>query len=213
MLIPIFINRFCYNTLIVCSPKSNQNLISLNLWISNTHRYTVEFEISHALCSISLSEQSPPPTASPTAEARSGRPIRQNLHQSPFHSAMARNQRILRYRSTAETESLHRLCREHVVYVAGDERLAGKHSVLSGPMALLDSLFSPGRSSQTTKARPCSATFQASTVVAHLELALFLTRFLYLKISSPLQILTYFLLFFCSKIPHFFSFPWVWYLV
>ena len=59
-------------------------------------------------------------------EARSGRSIRQNLHQSPFRSALARNQRILRYRSVVETESPFCLCREHVVYVAGDERLASE---------------------------------------------------------------------------------------
>ena len=59
-------------------------------------------------------------------EARSGRSIRQNLHQSPFRSALARNQRILRYRSVVETESPFCLCREHVIYVVDDKRLAGE---------------------------------------------------------------------------------------
>ena len=36
----------------------------------------------------------------------------------------------------------HRLCREHVVYVAGHERLAGKHSVIFGPKALSQTLCS-----------------------------------------------------------------------
>ena len=36
----------------------------------------------------------------------------------------------------------HRLCREHVVYVASDKRLVGKHFVLSGSKALSQTLCS-----------------------------------------------------------------------
>jgi hypothetical protein len=46
-----------------------------------------------------LSEQSPPPAASPPAEAELSRPTSQNLHRSPRRSALARIPRILRWRS------------------------------------------------------------------------------------------------------------------
>ena len=166
-------------------------------------------------CALFLSQSKGLPlTRSLTVEARSGSLIHQNLHQSPFCSTPARNQRILRYRSVVETKS-------PTLFVQRTHRLHHRRRKTSWQALcslrtegyLSNSLFFLDRSSQTTKARPCFATFQASMAAAHLELAFFLTRFLYLKISSPLQILNLFSFIFLLKDPSFFSFPWVWYLV
>ena len=56
--------------------------------------------------------------------------LRREIRESS--SIDRRRRRSLRYR----------LCREHVVYVASVKRLAGKHSVLSGPKALSQTLCS-----------------------------------------------------------------------